>query len=190
MGEEVITMAEIGASSYRRFLAGDQTALEELICAYSDSLVRFAYGYVRDSGAAEDVAAEAMAIFLLKSRHFPDEARMLAYLYKIARTKSMDYLRLHKREVPLEDVENVLGSGDPEADLLTRERDAAIYRSLQTLPVQYRQVLELAYFDGFSVTEICTVMGKSDKQVYNLLARARIALRKILEKEGITHEDL
>ena len=183
-------MAEIGASSYRRFQQGDPKYLNEFICTYSDSLVRFAYSLVRNSAAAEDVAAEAIAIFYAKPSRFPDEYRMRAYLYKVARSKAMDYLRHHRDEIPLEDVENVLGSGDPQQDLLKKERDAAIYRCLQRLPDQYRQVLQLNFFDGFSVLQICSILGKNSKQVYNLLARAKSSLKQFLEEEGITYEDL
>ncbi len=189
-GEEVITMAEIGASSYRRFLRGDQTALAEFVSEYSDALVRFAYSFVRNSAVAEDVAAESIAIFYMKSKKFKDESQMRAYLYKIARSKAMDYLRRHKHDVPLEDVENVLGSGDPEQDALRKERDEVIYRCMQRLPQQYSQVLQLAYFASFSNPQICRILGKNAKQVYNLLSRARSALKQELIKEGITHEEL
>lgn len=183
-------MAEIGASSYRRFLQGDPAGLEELIRTYSDSLVRFAYGFVRSSAAAEDVAAEAIAALLLKRKDFPDEAHLRAYLYRIARNKAMDHLRRHREEVPLEDVENVLGTGDPERDLLIRQRDEGLYRAMQQLAPQYAQVLQLVYLEGFSPRQIRSILKLSSKQVYNLLARAKATLKPILEKEGITHEDL
>ena len=190
MGEEVIAMAEIGASSYRRFLQGDQTGLEELIRTYSDALVRFAYGIVGSSAAAEDVAADSIATLLLKKKHFPDDAHMRAYLYRIARNKALDHLRRHRGQVPLEDVENVLGSGNPERDLLIEYRDKTLYLCLQKIAPQYRQILQLVYLDGFSVEQACVILKATPKQVYNLLARAKAALKLILEKEGITHEDL
>jgi RNA polymerase sigma-70 factor (ECF subfamily) len=61
---------------------------------------------------------------------------------------------------------------------------------MQKLPEQYRQVLQLIYLEDFSVPEVCTILGKDPKQIYNLLTRARSSLRTELEKEGITHEDL
>lgn len=183
-------MAETGVSSYRRFPQGEQTALDQILITYSDALVRFAYSFVRESAAAEDIAAESIAILLTRPKHFRDDAHLRAYLYKTVRNKSIDYLRLHRYTVPLEDVENVLGSGDPELDAMKKERDAAIFRCLQRLPEQYRQVLLLAYFDGFEPGQICGILKKSPKQVYNLLARARVALKELLEKEGITHEDI
>ncbi len=182
-------MAEIGASSYRRFLLGEEAALQAFVAEYSDALVRYAAGFV-GSAAAEDVASEAMALLLFKKKTFPDENRMRAYLYKIARSKSMDHLRRHRESVPLEDVEAVLGGGDPLPDLLRKERDEALYRCLNRLPAQYREVLTLAYLDDFEIRQICTILGRSTKQVYNLLSRGKDALKELLEKEDITYEDL
>ena len=183
-------MAEIGASSYRRFQQGEQTALDQILVAYSDSLVRFAYSLVHDSAAAEDIAAESIAILLTTYKKFRDDGHMRAYLYGIARHKAMDYLRLHRYMVPLEDVENVLGGGDLEMDVLRKERNQAIYRTIQALPEQYRQVLQLTYFDEFAPKDIAAILRKNQKQIYNLLARAKVALKELLEKEGITHEDI
>lgn len=183
-------MADYGESSYHRFLQGDPAALEELIRTYSDSLVRFAYGYVRNASVAEDVMEESFAALFLKARPIRDDAHLRAWLYRTVRNKCVDHLRRCRDEVPLSDVENVLHGGDTEADAFRRQRNETVYLCIQRLPAQYRDVLQLSYFDGFSPEEICRITGKTAKQVYNLLARARVALRELLLKEGITHEDL
>ena len=183
-------MAEIGASSYRRFHSWNTTILDQILIAYSDALVRYAYSLVQNAAVAEDIAAESIAILLTRHKSFRDEGHIRAYLYKIAHNKAMDHLRRYRHEVALEDVEHVLGSGDPEAQFVQGQRNEAIYRSLQKLPQQYRQVLQLAYFDGFDVTQISSITGKSAKQVYNLLARAKASLKELLIKEGVSHEDI
>lgn len=183
-------MSELGVCSYRRFLKGDPNALEELIRTYSDPLTRFAFCYVGSAAAAEEVMEDALTDVLLKGKRFDDEAHFKAYLYKAVRHRAINYLRRHRNHVPLEDVENVLSCGDLEADAIKLERDRTVFACMQVLPEQYRQVLTLKYFDGFSVEEICSVTGRSSKQVYNLLSRAKTALGKILEKVGISHEDL
>lgn len=183
-------MAEIGESSYRRFLSLDEGALDQVLITYSDPLVRFAYSVVHDAAAAEDIAAESIAILLTKRRQFRDEGHLRAYLYKVAYSRAMDYLRLHRYFVALEDVENVLGSGDPESGFILQERNITIYRCMQQLPEQYRQVLQLAYFDSFSIPEIIKIVHKSSKQVYNLLSRAKASLKDLLIKEGIFCDDI
>lgn len=182
-------MSEFGESSYRRFLRGDRQALEELIRTYSDRLVRFAYSYVKDSAAAEDVAEECFAVLFMKKKHFTREEQLRAYLYRTARSRAIDHLRRHKREVPLSDVENVLYSPDVQSPVFQKLRDETIYVCMQALPVQYREVLQLIYFDEFSTGQVCKLLGKTEKQVYNLHNRAKTALKRLLEKEGITSED-
>ena len=183
-------MREFGESSYRRFLQGDKQALEELIRTYSDALVRFAYSYVKNSAVAEDLAADTVAMLFMKGKRFPSEAQLRAYLYKVARSRCVDYLRRHSGDVPLEDVENVLGFGSTESEYLRRYRDERLYVCMQSLPQQYREILQLTYFSGFSMQESGKILRKSVKQTYNLHARAKIALKQLLEKEGITREDL
>lgn len=183
-------MAEFGESCYHRFLQGDKTALEELIRTYSDALVRFAYSYVRNAAVAEDVMSDSFAALFMKAKRLPDADSLRAYLYKIARNKCMDYLRRHRDTVPLADLENVLHVSGADVQLWMQERDKTVYACMQALPSQYREVLQLKYFDGFGVSDICRISGKSAKQVYNLLARAKDALKKLLKKEGITYEDI
>ena len=86
-----------GVCSYRRFLQGDVTALEELVREYGDALVRFAYCYVKDSAAAEDIMEDAFATLLVRRRHFSECDNLRAYLYKTVRNRCLDYLRKRKK---------------------------------------------------------------------------------------------
>ncbi len=173
------------AGSCHTFRSNDPQFLEQLVYLYSDALVRYAYCYVGSSAAAEDVMEEAFVVFLLKKRMFLSMEQARTWLYKTVRSKAVDYLRRHKREVPLEDVENVLSGGDMESVFLTKERNAAVYTCMQKLPEQYRAVLQLSYFDEFTVSQICEILNRTPKQVYNLLERAKTTLKALLIQEGI-----
>lgn len=179
-----------GSDYYRRYLQGDVRALEDLVRDCSDALVRYAYCYVGDSAAAEDVAADALATVLLGAKRFDDEGHFRAYLYKTARSRAIDYLRRHSREVPLCDVENVLQSADAEWEAQRKMQNASVYVCMQKLPEQYREVLQLIYFDTFTLEQAAAILKKSRKQVYNLHTRAKLALKEQLEKEGISRENL
>ena len=183
-------MTEIDESSYLRFLRGDTDALEELIRTYADHIVRFAYSYVKNADVAEEVMEDTFAALFMKARKVRDEHHLRAYLFKIARNKCIDHLRHHRNCISLNDVEYALSGQDLQHDYFRQERDRMIYICMQRLPADYREVLQLTYFDAFCVQEICTVMGKSAKQVYNLLARAKESLKELLVKEGIGNEDL
>lgn len=183
-------MTGFGESSYRRNPAEDPQELERLVLSYADPLVRYAYTIVASSAAAEDVMEDTFAHLLVHGGRFADEAGIRAWLYKVAHSKAINYLRRHKREAPLEDVEQVLHCGNPDEELMQQERNKVLYLCLQRLPAQYRQVLQLRYLDGFTPAQISSITGFTVKQVYNLLERGRVTLREYLVKEGITHEDI
>lgn len=168
----------------------DGISLETVIHTYSDPLVRFACCYVASPDVAEELMEDALTDVLIRDRRFEDEAHLKAYLYKAVRHRCLNFLRFHRKFVPLEDVECALFAGDLEGDVIKKERDRAVFACLQELPLQYRQVLTLCYFDGFSVAEICAILSRSPKQVYNLLSRAKTSLKTSLEKVGITYEDI
>ena len=65
-----------------------------------------------------------------------------------------------------------------------------MYQSLLRLPGEYAQVLYLTYFENMQVSEIGRVMGKTPRQIYNLTARGKIALRSVMERMGLEKWDL
>lgn len=172
-----------GVSSYHRYLQGDHDALETLVREYSDALVRYAYCIVQDWATSEDIMEETIVTLILKPKRFENDAAFHAYLYRVARNKSLDFLRAKRHDdVPLADVENVL-SFQGETELLRRLEQEQLYQSMQRLPSAYRDVLYLSYFDGFTITEMTGILKKSKKQIYNLLERAKKALKQLLIKE-------
>ena len=183
--KQVEKKMDVSTELYLKYLDGDTSALQQLVERYSDGLVRFAYCFVASSSVAEDVMEDTFAAVIATKRRFSPKATFKTYLYKIARNKCIDYIRFHRKFVPLCDLENVLVFDDAETDVEKREEKRVLYGCLQQLPIEYRDVLQLAYLEGFDVQEICTIMRKNMKQVYNLLARAKQRLRILLEKEGI-----
>ena len=183
-------MTGFDASSCLRNPAKNPLVFEQAVRTYGDALVRYAYSIVGSSVAAEEVMEDTFALLYVKGGNFPTDAHLRSWLYKAAHGKAVDYLRRNKREVPLEDVEQVLGAGSPEEDAIRSQRNRQLYICLQKLPQQYREVLQLHYFDGFSPTQVAAIIGADIKQVYNRLSRGRIALKELLIKEGITYEDI
>ncbi len=176
-------MADNGASSYRRFLQGDKRALEELVETYSDELIRYAYCFVQDSAAAEDIMEDTFAALIVKRRKFTEKFSFKSYLYRIVHNKSIDYLRANKKRAEMKEAEK-LPYGDFEEEIFVRERNHALQRCLKRLPEQYRAAIHLVYLDGFSVEQARGVLGKSRKQMYNLLNRAKANLKTLLEEDG------
>lgn len=178
-------MTDHGARSYHRYLQGDKNALEDLVREYGDRLVRFSYCILGDPYAAEDVMEDTFAALIVKKKGFVGDAKFSTYLFQIARNRCMDVLRRRKKlqPLPLFDVGTFFESSDPEAETIDAEEKEQLYKALRTLPEDYQTVLDLVYFEGFSIEQTAEILHKNKKQVYNLLSRAKSQLRTLLEKE-------
>ena len=61
---------------------------------------------------------------------------------------------------------------------------------MEKLPKQYQEVLLLHYFGGYTIEEMCKLLKKESKQIYNLLARAKLSFKQHLKMDGMHYEDL
>ena len=169
----------------------DESTVLELIERYRAPLLYFVTGFLGEVAEAEDVVSETVVKLLVKKPLLHSESALKTYLYKTAKNLAIDRLRKRKREKQyLETAVRLAESGIAYIDekLGTTEEKQLLVACLRTLPSEYRQVLYFYYFEDLSISEICKVLGKSKKQVYNLLARAKAALSVILTKEGICDE--
>jgi len=159
-----------------------------LVREISDDLVRYAFCLVSDSVAAEEVALRAMADFVWRNER---KALSKAYLYRMVYSRAVDYLRRKRHEVALGDVQEVLSSPDTVEDAAERAyARQVLYRCMQHIPADYRNALYLHVIEGFAVEDVAKIMAKNVKQVYNLLSRAKAALKQRLLEEGFDYEDL
>ena len=176
-----------GASSYRRYLDGDNSAFDEIIKEYFDSLVFFLNRYLRDLSAAEDIAMDAFADLIVNRHRYDFRVSLKTYLFMLGRSRALNYLK-HRKILPMTDLE---AAGEQPAKqetleemLLADERKRRINGALEQLPTDLREAVYLVYFEELSCDEAAKVMKKNRKQVYNLLYRAKNRLRTILGEEG------
>ena len=182
-----------GASSYRRYLDGDDQGIAEIVEAYRVRLILYLNGFVRNYSVAEDLAEDTFFRLITKKPRFNGRSCFCSFLFSIGRNVAVDYLRKHGRlaVTPIEEMADYLADGeDLERTYLRQERDVVLHRAIQELPVDYRAVLWLTFFEGFSNREVATALGKSERQVKNLLYRAKQSLKMKLEKEGFAYENI
>ena len=182
-----------GASSYRRYLSGDDNGILEIVTAYKDGLILYLNGYVKNILLAEELAEETFFRLMVRKPLFFAQCSFKTWLYAIGRNLATDQLRRNSRraDIPLEEFENILAEeADLERDYLRQDRKIQLHNCMKKLNPDYRQALHLAYFEGFSNGEICLILRKSERQIRNLLYRARQALKTELEKEGFIYEEL
>ena len=129
-----------------------------------------------------------------------ESATLKTYLYTVARNKALNLLKKKRRQrefslnALLETGALESGKGfreyvienspTPDMELERKEGNERLYKALEQIPESYREVLILRYFDGLSPERIAKILGRSKKQVYNLLGRGKTALKKQLLGEN------
>ena len=182
-----------GASSYRRFLEGDDKGLADIVIDYRDGLILYLNGIVNNISVAEELMEETLYKIITKKPRFNAKYSFKTWLYTIGRNLALDYLRHNSKRTAasLDDFENyVQDEYDLEKIYIIEERKITVHRALKKLHPEYRQILWLIYFDGLSNTEASIVMRKNTRQIKNLVYRAKSALKSELNKEGFVYEEL
>jgi len=175
-----------GASSYRRFLDGDESAFDEIIKELFHSLVFFIGGYVHDIHAAEDIAIDVFSDLIVHKHRYNFKVTLKTYLFMIGRSRALDYLK-HRRIidfVELSEAQSVPDEKSLEEIVLTDAKKRAVNAAIGKLPKDMRAVIHLVYFAEMTYDEAARVMKKNRKQVDNLLYRAKKELRIILGEDG------
>ena len=175
--------------------AGDQSAFEQLVIDNQNKVYSLALRLVNDREEAADLAQEAFVRAWQGLPAFQGESSFATWVYRLATNVCIDHLRRKKRReavepaVSLDDAdggwtEPADWEQDPHRQLERSERGRALSRGLAALPDWQRRVLVLRELSGLSYQEIGQAMDLDLGTVKSRIARARLALRKILLEDG------
>ena len=182
-----------GESSYRRFIDGDDEGIAEIVREYKDGLILYLNGFVKNIHTAEDLTEETFFRLMTKKPKFSGKSTFRSWLYSIGRNAAVDHIRRNSKltGTPVEDMEETLSDeNDLERSYLKEERKITVHKALSKLNPDYRQILWLVYFEDFTNAEAATALKKSERQIRNLLHRAKQSLKTQLKKEGFIYEDI
>lgn len=142
--------------------------------AYADMVLRLCMVYLKNYSDAEDAFQTVFLRYATSSVRFQDEGHEKAWFIRVTGNLCKDHLRsfFRSRTVPLEDLERQAAppSGERQ-DLL---------EALHQLPRQYREVLYLHYYEGYTAPEIGTLLKKNPNTVYTQLRKAKALLKEAL----------
>ncbi|HLB03526.1 MAG TPA: sigma-70 family RNA polymerase sigma factor [Gaiellaceae bacterium] len=160
----------------------DETALAELY----DRFGRVAYGLalriVRDPTLAEDVVQEAfLSVWRSAGRFVAERGKASTWLLTLVHRRAVDLVRREepRRGEPLEAA--AAGAGKATDDeVWLRLRRAQVQEALQQLPDQQREALELAYYGGFSQSELADRLGLPLGTIKSRMFTGLARLRELL----------
>ena len=131
-----------------RILNGDVQAFELIINRYEMSIARFIYQMVRDKETAEDLTQEVFILAYNKLFTYKSDYKFSAWLYRIARNKTIDYIRKEGKvkSVNLDDIGPICSNeSSPEEIIEFRELKETIESFIKTLDIIDKQILILRY---------------------------------------------
>jgi RNA polymerase sigma-70 factor, ECF subfamily len=159
-----------------RVKAGDTQAYQFIVAAYMKRAYFIALGFVHNQEDALDISQEAFIKAFRNLRAFDLRRPFFPWFYEIIKNLSFDQLRRRKtRQTVPPDIPLVLESS--EEDWETRQ---ALWKEINTLPLEQREVILLRYFQQLSYQEIADTLGKPLGTIMSTLHYAKARLRKSL----------
>jgi RNA polymerase sigma-70 factor (ECF subfamily) len=165
----------------------DPGALEELYDRHAQTAYSLIVRIIRDSTIADEILQETFWQVWQKASDFSGRGAVAAWLYRIARNKSLDLLRRQKArpqavETTTEQEETALwsqlDSADSTVEQVVEQRTTRveIRQALAEIPDEQRHCLELAYFEGMSQRQIAE---HTNTPLGTVKTRMRIGLDKL-----------
>jgi RNA polymerase sigma-70 factor (ECF subfamily) len=177
---------DLGARLKRR----EPAAMGELYDRYGKLAYSLIYRIVRDVGVAEDLVQETFLRVWNRAQGFDAERGALGpWLLAVARNRAIDYVRsaggkMAKGALDLEYAERPALFINFEADVLSQDQARRVRAALEKLNENQRHVIELAYFEGLSQSEMAERMGQPLGTVKTWVRTALKILREDLGEKA------
>ncbi len=172
---------------YNRFLQGDERAFEKIVVENRLGLSYYIFSFVHDFDTAEELTEDVFVRLYIKRPSNKKKCSFKTWLYTIGRNLAIDFYRKQKRQhqLSLEEIAELSSGQNPtEERYLAEETKRALHDALKIIPSAYAESLRLMYFGGFSEKEIAHITKRSVRSTYDLIYRAKKALKEHLMKEG------
>ena len=187
-------MADLERSLLRRLRDRDERAFRELIDGHRDRVYNITYRMLGNRSEAEDVAQEVFITVFKTIDTFREESKFSTWLYRVTVNhckNRIKYLaRRHDRDRDELDETSTGANGAiggpqpaaPDRALESSQMEQLIQEAIATLDEEQRIVVVLRDVEDLSIEEICKITELPDGTVKSRLHRARLVLRKKLQR--------
>lgn len=171
---------------YKLFLKGDNDAFNYLIIKHRKMLTNFIMTYVKNIEIAEDIAQDSFMYMIINKVEYDFKYSFKTYLYTIAKSRALNYLKMEKRTIYVEDaiLNNVNLEGNIENEFIIKENYNALIKTIKKLKNEYQIVIYLYYFQGFKYKEICKILNQSMPKTKMAIHRAKKLLEKFVKEDN------
>jgi RNA polymerase sigma-70 factor (ECF subfamily) len=177
----------------RQAQKGDSDAFATLYQAHVQAIYRYVVHRVTDPQLAEDLTGDVFTKAIKGLASYRDEGNpFLAWLYRIAHARVIDYYRRQGRRPTEADVDEMPIPIEVDLDTpMLRQQIAELLRgAMAALTDEQQQVLLMRFVDGMKLEEVAQVLGKNANAIKALQHRALRALASRLERQGVDIESI
>lgn len=147
---------------------------EIILTHYGNSILRLAYSYLHNMHDAEEILQETLIQYLKTSPILENEAHEKAWLFRVASNLSKNRISYNK----------IRSTDELNESLIAEEREdlSFVWEAVKELPVKYKEVIHLFYYEELSTAEIAKILQKKESTVRSHLMRGREKLKSILKE--------
>ena len=160
----------------------DLSAFDALYRGHVNAVYRYLYSRVGNAKDAEDLTAQTFLAALEAFPRYKHKGQFAAWLFSIARNKTIDHFRVPDRQADLGNAEQLTQGSDLLQQAVKTERIAALKALIQSLPEDERELLRLRFVAELPFGEIGAVLKRKPdtvkKSLYRLLARMQAELEE------------
>ena len=170
----------------------DQEKFAELVHRYEKKLIRYAQFLVNDHDLATDVVQESFIKAFQNLRSFDQKKRFSPWMYRIVHNQAVNSIRSKKSIISIDLhqwVEDFFVKPETPDETFDKKEIAEMLKNkLDTLPVKYKSVLTLYYYEDKEYAEISEILRIPMNTVATWLRRGRNMLATQLKEEGGVYE--
>ena len=146
----------------------------EALNTYGNAILRCAYSYLHNMADAEEILQDTLLKLFTAAPRFESEEHKKAWLLKVAANLSKNRIEY-----------NALRDCDELDDSLAaegREDLSFVWEAVKQLPTQYREVIHLHYYEGYSTEEMAQILNRNPSTIRSDLRRGREKLKSVLKE--------
>lgn len=148
--------------------------ITRVIEKHSDTIIRICFSYMKNINDAEDLTQEVFVKLMEKRPHFESDEHEKAWIIRVAINLCKNRLKTawFRKTVSLDEINFNFTSKENE-----------VLSAVHKLPEKYRVVILLYYFEGYSISEIASILGERESTIGSKLFRARKLLKASLKED-------
>lgn len=159
--------------------------IDEIMNKYGQEVLQLVYSYVNNKEVAEDLTQDIF-VKCYKSLHtYKGNSNLKTWLWRIAINHCKDYIKswYNKKVIVTEDDFTYMESQKESVEqiVIQNAEDRRLASAVMSLPIKYREVIYLFYYEELSIKEIATVIEVKENTIKTRLKKAKELLKEGLE---------